>query len=90
MSVARAVSVLKPKIGTFLKYARVELVPPSPGELSQVFSGFGQLMRSARTGAWKNLTVREATINTIVGLDVVFCFFIGECVGKRSLIGYNV
>lgn len=36
MSVARAVSVLKPKIGTFLKYARVELVPPSPGELSQV------------------------------------------------------
>lgn len=47
-------------------------------------------MRSARTGAWKNLTVKEATVNTVIGLEVMFWFFAGECIGKGSLVGYQV
>jgi hypothetical protein len=34
--------------------------------------------------------VKEATINTIVGLEIFCWFFIGECIGKGSVIGYQV
>ncbi|XP_003741237.1 ATP synthase subunit g, mitochondrial [Galendromus occidentalis] len=80
----------RPAFATFVSNAKVELIPPSPREIPQVFAGFGQIMRSARTGAWKNLTVREATLNTLVGLEIYFLFFVGECIGKGSLIGYHV
>lgn len=80
----------KPKLEVFMKYARVEMVPPSPREIPEVFRGFGQLMSSAKSGAWKNLTVKEATINTLVGMEVLFWFFAGECIGKGSIIGYQV
>ncbi len=33
---------------------------------------------------------QEAWINTLVTAEVVCWFFVGECIGKRSLIGYNV
>ncbi|XP_037580847.1 ATP synthase subunit g, mitochondrial [Dermacentor silvarum] len=80
----------KPKFETFMKYARVEMVPPSPREFPEVFRGFGQLVSTAKSGAWKNFTVKEATINTLVGMEVIFWFYIGECIGKRSIIGYQV
>lgn len=79
-----------PRFQTFLKYAKVEMVPPSPGEIPEVFRGFSRLMSSAKSGAWKNLTVKEATLNTLVGAEVVFWFFVGECIGKRSIVGYQV
>lgn len=41
-----------------MKYAKVELVPPSPAEFPQVMQGFGKVMHSARTGAWKKMTVK--------------------------------
>jgi len=34
--------------------------------------------------------VKEAAINTVVGLEVFCWFFIGECIGKGSLVGYQV
>jgi len=88
--IAQAQKAARPAFANFLKYARVELIPPSPREIPQVFAGFGQLMRSARTGAWKNLTVKEATLNTLIGLEVYFCFFLGECIGKGSIVGYQI
>lgn len=48
----------KPKLATFFKYARVELAPPKVSEIPQVMAGFGKLVRGAKTGAWKNVTVR--------------------------------
>nr|ALJ10909.1 mitochondrial F1F0-ATP synthase [Dolomedes sulfureus] len=80
----------KPKLATFIKYARVELAPPKISEMPEVMSGFGRLMKGAKSGAWKNVTVREGWLNTLVALDIGFCFFIGECLGKGSLIGYQV
>ncbi|XP_037524529.1 ATP synthase subunit g, mitochondrial [Rhipicephalus sanguineus] len=80
----------KPKFETFMKYARVEMVPPSPREFPEVFRGFSQLVSTAKSGAWKNFTVKEATVNTLVGMEVIFWFYVGECIGKRSIIGYQV
>jgi F-type H+-transporting ATPase subunit g len=33
---------------------------------------------------------QDATINAVVTTEVLCWFFIGECIGKRSLIGYQV
>jgi F-type H+-transporting ATPase subunit g len=80
----------RPQLNTFMKYARVELTPPSPGDFPAIRQGIGRLITGARTGAWKQLTVREAGLNTLVAMEVCFWFYIGECIGKRHLVGYKV
>lgn len=47
-----------PKFNTFLRYARVELVPPTPAEIGGVTQGFNNIVKSAKTGAWKNMPVK--------------------------------
>lgn len=84
------VTQAKPKLQVFLKYAKVELTPPSPGDIPEIRAGIGRLLNSAKTGKWKQFTVREAWLNTLVATEIGFWFFVGECIGKRNLIGYNV
>jgi F-type H+-transporting ATPase subunit g len=33
---------------------------------------------------------QEATLNTLVFTEVLCWFFIGECIGKGSIVGYQV
>ncbi|KAF4528112.1 hypothetical protein B566_EDAN016593 [Ephemera danica] len=80
----------QPRFQTFLKYAKVELVPPTPAEIPQIRQGIQKLLSGFRTGRWRQLTVREATLNTLVTAEVFCWFFIGECIGKRHIVGYNV
>jgi len=84
------VEASKPKLATFVKYAKVELVPPTPAEIPQALQGFGQLIKSTATFRWRKLTVKEAWLNTIVGVEVAMWFFIGECIGKGRIVGYKV
>ncbi|KAF2346118.1 ATP synthase F0 complex subunit G mitochondrial [Trinorchestia longiramus] len=79
-----------PKLGTFLSYAKVELVPPTPGELVAGIGGLAKLGKSAATLSFMRLTVKEAWVNTLVATEVVCWFFVGECIGKGSIIGYQV
>lgn len=82
--------VVRPNLMTFIRFAKVELTPPSPGEFGQVAQGMKNIISGAKNGKWKNLTVREAWLNTLVATEVACWFFIGECIGKRNLIGYDV
>ncbi|XP_033220447.1 ATP synthase subunit g, mitochondrial [Belonocnema kinseyi] len=84
------VTQAKPKLRVAAQYAKVELVPPTIGEISQIRSSIGKLIHSAKTGRYRELTVKEAWLNTLVCIEVYCWFFIGECIGKRHLIGYNV
>ena len=34
--------------------------------------------------------VNQAVLNTVVGVEVFCWFFIGECIGKGNLVGYQV
>merc|ERR1711890_13733 len=79
-----------PRLQTFWRYAKVELRPPSLTEMPQVQKGFSDIVNAAKSGKWKNLTVREAAVNTLVGVEVICWFFIGEVLGKLSLIGYYI
>ncbi|KAJ8922871.1 hypothetical protein NQ315_007906 [Exocentrus adspersus] len=87
---ARLVQESKPKLNTFMKYAKVELTPPTPADIPQIRAGIGRLISSAKNGTWKNLTVREAWLNTLVGIEVLCWFYVGECIGKRHIVGYDV
>jgi len=80
----------RPKFQTFLKYAAVELTPPTPGDIPAIRAGIGKILSGAKTGAWKNLTVRDAWLNTLVTMEVFFWFYVGECIGKRHLVGYDI
>lgn len=53
-------------------------------------SGLGKLISGAKSGAWKNTTVRDAWLNTLVTIEVLCWFYVGECIGKRSYVGYDV
>ncbi|PSN50183.1 ATP synthase subunit g [Blattella germanica] len=79
-----------PKLNLFLKYAKVELTPPTPADIPQIRSGIQKLLTGFRTGKWKQTPVKEAWLNTLVTVEVICWFFVGECIGKRSLVGYQV
>ncbi|XP_047532430.1 ATP synthase subunit g, mitochondrial [Vanessa atalanta] len=85
-----AIANFRPKFNIFMKYAKVELAPPKLGEIPQIKAGIGKLMSSAKSGSWKQLTVKQATLNTLVGFEVLFWFYVGECIGKRHIVGYKV
>ncbi|XP_041470323.1 ATP synthase subunit g, mitochondrial-like [Lytechinus variegatus] len=85
-----AVEYSKPRLSKFWYYAKVELVPPTPGEFPAIQKGISDIIKSARTGKFANLTVKEAWANTLVCAEVAFWFFIGEQIGRRSIVGYNV
>ena len=50
-----------PRLQTFMKYARVELAPPSTSDLPQIQKGFNNLVIGAKTQAWRQLSVRVCT-----------------------------
>jgi F-type H+-transporting ATPase subunit g len=68
----------------------VELVPPSPKDIPAIRSGINKLIHNAKSGSYKQLTVKQAWLNTLVAIEVYCWFFIGECIGKRHIVGYNV
>ncbi len=46
------------KLSRFWYFARVELRPPMPSEFGQVQQGIQQIVKSASTGGWRQLTVK--------------------------------
>ncbi|KAI0240651.1 ATP synthase subunit g, mitochondrial [Lamellibrachia satsuma] len=80
----------EPRLKEFLKYARVELAPPTAADLPAIQKGFSNLMTAAKTQKWQAVTVKEGFLNSLVAFEVLCWFFIGECIGKRSIVGYQV
>lgn len=79
----------KPKFRVFLHYAKTELTPPTPAELPKAISGVSALIKSAKWSRIKGLTVREAWLNTLVGIEVGCWFFVGEIIGRGKIIISN-
>merc|ERR1712189_6211 len=67
-----------PRLNTFLYYAKVELTPPGPADIPKITQQFNSLVASAKNGKWKNVTVKEAWLNTLITAEIAFWFFVGE------------
>lgn len=80
----------KPKLQVFKQYALVELTPPKLTDLPAIRTGIKNILSSAKNGGYKNLTVKEAWLNTLVAVEVWCWFYIGEVIGKRHIVGYKV
>merc|ERR1712002_856643 len=75
---------------TFARYAKVELTPPGPGDVGGLVKGVGGLVKDAVTFKWAQATMKDVAVNTIVVTEIACWFFVGECIGKGSLVGYQV
>ncbi|PFX24453.1 ATP synthase subunit g, mitochondrial-like [Stylophora pistillata] len=80
----------QPPVVTFLKNAKVEMLPPKPSDWRAIQKSFLGLKDSAMKGKFLDLTVKEAAANTLVAVEIAFWFYVGEVIGRKSLIGYNV
>jgi len=79
-----------PRLNTFWRYAKVELAPPSPGEIPVAIADLSTKIANAQKQSFRNWTVNQTTLNLVVGAEVFCWFFIGECIGKGSIVGYQV
>merc|ERR1712106_263425 len=77
-------------VATFARYAKVELTPPGPGEISGLVRGVGGLVKDGLTFKWAQASMKDVAVNTVVVTEIACWFFIGECIGKGGLVGYQV
>ncbi|CAK9805254.1 ATP synthase subunit g, mitochondrial [Anthophora plagiata] len=90
MFIAVVAAKTRPALKKCVYYGKVELVPPKISDIPAIRSGINNLINSAKNKRYLQLTVREAWLNTLVGIEIYCWFFVGECIGKRHLIGYKV
>ncbi|XP_037586622.1 uncharacterized protein LOC108287813 [Cebus imitator] len=84
-----AVTYSKPQLATFRYYAKVELIPPTPAETPRDIQSLKEIVKSAQTGSFKQLTVEGAALNGLVTTEVLMWLYVREIIGKRGIIGYD-
>merc|ERR1712019_36772 len=89
-AVAKFGRVTRPKVQNFAKNASVEMVPPSPAEFMGELNVLKNDILSGKSAArLSNLTVNEVAAKGLVLAEVAFWFYLGEMIGRKSIIGYN-
>jgi len=84
-ALAKLGRVTKPRVVRFGQLASVEMTPPSVGQFKASVEG----LKNANLGKITDLNVNEFAARGLVVLEVGFWFYIGEMIGRGSIIGYN-
>ncbi|CAK9304088.1 unnamed protein product [Gordionus sp. m RMFG-2023] len=85
-----AIKYTYPKLKTFWHYAKIEMRPPTSSEFPKIQNQFQDILSLFKNGQWKNQSIKEAWLNSLVAAEISFWFFVGEIIGRRSFYGYNV
>ncbi|XP_063634602.1 neurofilament medium polypeptide-like [Cydia splendana] len=86
-----AKSELAAKLRVAKGYYTVEMAPPSSaGELKQLKEEINMVRKFMSSKGYKDLTVKQAWLLFLVGIEVGLWFFLGETIGKFHIVGYKV
>ena len=66
------------------------MAPPGPGDIPAIRKGILGMKDSLLQGKFLDGTVKETAAKGLVAAEIAFWFFVGEIIGRKSLIGYNV
>ncbi|KXJ15067.1 ATP synthase subunit g, mitochondrial [Exaiptasia diaphana] len=80
----------QPALEKFWTNAKVELAPPGPSDWPAIKKAFSNIKQATMTGRFLNTTVKDSVSNTLVAVEIAMWFYIGEIIGRRSIVGYNV
>ncbi|CAH8442992.1 unnamed protein product [Schistosoma turkestanicum] len=86
---AIVIQEVTPRLTKFREYAAVELRPPTKADFKPAMEQAMKLVDAYKSGAWKNVSVKEGLVNAVVTAEVLCWFFIGEVIGRRSVLGYS-
>merc|ERR1712240_700983 len=78
------------QLSKFMYYAKVELRPPTPVEVGQAIPLLTKGISNVTSMQFTQLPVKQALLNAMVFTEVCCWFFVGEVIGRGSLVGYDV
>lgn len=73
----------------FQVFAR-ELSPPTPSEIPTAVKSIVQTVDSVVSRRFVNVTVGRAARIALSSAEVICWFFVGEIIGRGSIVGYKV
>ena len=85
-----AVTYSSPILRNVWKYSKVELRPPTPGEIGKAIPLAQKGFSNLTTKKFTEYSVGKVAQNTLVATEVLMWFFVGEMIGRWSIIGYTV
>jgi Mitochondrial ATP synthase g subunit len=66
------------------------LLPPALDTLPAARAATAGIVSSVRSGAFRAWTVRDVMRGTVLAAECASVFIVGEMIGRRSFIGYDV
>ena len=72
------VEYTKPRWATFVKYGKVELAPPGPGDIAAAIPQAANIAKSAMTFKFTQLTVKVNNLAKLIACISVRFFLLGK------------
>ncbi|KAH9639942.1 hypothetical protein HF086_002856, partial [Spodoptera exigua] len=83
-------SELAKKMKVLKGFYTVELSPPRGSEFVKFAADLALAREFLKNKCYLHITVRQAWLLFLVGLEITMWFFLGETIGKRHIVGYSV